>query len=140
MRFRIVLTILVVVFLGAGYLSLTGRPLPDLGLSKFSGWSSGSVDLDGKWVSDDANPRMTADIDAGKITVNLLTPDSHMVYWYGSFENPKNAGDTVVSNVVEIDILTLSTATSKEFTYKDDKLYFEISAMGVTKTVAMSRE
>lgn len=98
-------------------------------------------DLIGKWeTTDPDNPRMAADVLADSITIDLLGPDSSLVYWHGSFSDLRADSNTITSNAIEEGSLALSTASTKDFVYENGRLSFEITAMGVTKTVQMTRK
>lgn len=131
-------TVLVVVFCVFGFFALTGRPMPDLGLGKFVGNAEESTDLTGKWTTRDTNPRMTAEIVDDKITVNMISPEAHLIYWYGSYTEPTHG--SFVSNAIKLDILVLSTLSTKEFSYEDGKISFRMTISGVTKNVVMERQ
>jgi hypothetical protein len=96
------------------------------------------TNLSGEWISKE--PRMIAVIDDGTIRIDMVGDDFSMGYWYGSFKMPNGDGDTIVSNAIEGNGLVLSLSTKKEFVYKDGALSFELTAMGVTNTVELTRK
>lgn len=97
------------------------------------------VDLTGAWNTDaKSKVRMGAKIAAGTIQVDMVGDATIMSYWYGTFENVKDGG-TVTSKAIDNGRIFLSTAPTKDFTYKDGKLSFQISAMGITNVVELTR-
>lgn len=97
------------------------------------------IDLTGQWSTDTANPKMIAHVKDGTVLVNFVSDDATMIYWNGTLANPKQGESIITSQRIEIKKATLSGAPSKEFTYHDEKLSFEFSAMGKTKVVVMTR-
>lgn len=133
-----VATVLVAVFLFFGFFALTGKPMPDFGLGKFFASADESTDLSGRWSTQGENPLLTATVEDGTITVNMVDSGAHLIYWYGSYTEPTHG--SFVSEAIKIDILVLSTLSTKEFSYQDGKLSFRMTISGVTKNVVMERQ
>lgn len=142
LRLSVAATLLVVFIFAAMRLAETWEPTK----LEYSSTETQAVkivsppDMTGRWVTHGDDPTaMFAVIEEKTITVTLVSEGSHLVYWHGSFENPGSNGGTTVSNAIVADILVLSTASSKEFVCEEDALSFEITVMGMTKTMEMVR-
>lgn len=93
---------------------------------------------DGTWKAEG----FVAKVQDKTIEISLVTPSSESVYWVGTFEP---ASDTVkngeVVSVADQEVLQKSLLGSqdseKSFTAKDGKLVFNISMMGVKRTVEL---
>lgn len=107
------------------------------------------LDLTGTWeatnsASEDSG--MEAIIEGGTITVNWVNEadSTKALYWAGSYVAPTEATDTY-SWDSENDTEQTSTALlaasgdTKTFSYQDGVLSFDVTAMGVTKTITMER-
>lgn len=105
------------------------------------------ADLTGTWKStnsDSEDSWMEATITADTIQIDWVTADTHSLYWVGTFEAPSESGDwswTSQANREKMDTaLMASQDDTKDFTYTEaDGLSFDASAMGVTKTVKMTK-
>lgn len=100
--------------------------------------TSPSEPWDGEWKADG----FSAVVKDKTIAINIVMPDSESVYWVGTFEP---ASDTVKDGNVEsiADRVVLdksllgSQDASKAFVSKHGKLVFNISMMGVKRTVEL---
>ncbi|MCI6991173.1 MAG: DUF5067 domain-containing protein [Clostridiales bacterium] len=103
-------------------------------------------DLTGVWTEIDASEEsyQQAIISGDTITVNWVTPDSSSLYWAGTFAAPTSA-DEPYTWTSENDVdqtafaLLASTDETKDFTYEDGKISYEVSAFGTTTTVRLER-
>ena len=94
--------------------------------------------LTGTWKqtnseSDDSYQEAT--ITDSAIEVYWVADDTKALYWAGSFTAPTTADDTEKTSSA----LLASGDATKTFTYKDGTLSYEVTAMGVTKTVTMKK-
>lgn len=97
------------------------------------------IDLTGEWKStDEAKPKIVARITANTIEMDFVDDSVLVSYWRGSFEVPKSGQSGITSKATNAEF-SLSTAPTKDFVIQDDKLIFQLSAMGVTKIVEMKR-
>lgn len=119
------------------------------GGSKPAGEKPEPLNLTGTWraegeTEDSWQEAVIAD---GTITVDWVSDggDTRSVYWVGTYEAPtedvesykwESAGDTEAMATA----LLASTAESKEFSYEDGKLVWEVSMLGTTKTVRGERQ
>lgn len=107
-------------------------------------------DLTGTWKQTNSNDDaswMEATIEGDVISVDWVinNGDSRSIYWVGTYDAP---GEEVSKhswtsdNDVEATEFALlaSTADTKEYTYEDGKLIFEVEMMGSTATIRMNRE
>lgn len=97
------------------------------------------LDLTGTWkTAEGKKPQMTAEITSGYISIQIINDNDRVSYWQGSFANPKvnGAGITSVGDKTK---LYWSTADEKGFVYRDDEITFDLSFMGVTSFVILSR-
>lgn len=96
-------------------------------------------DLNGTWTGDIGNgSTMVGTVNGDSIQILLKKEDVSMIYWNGTFQPSGAIGDVVLSTKVEIPKAVLSTADSKRFVVGNETMSFEITAMGVTKTVELS--
>jgi hypothetical protein len=108
------------------------------------------LDLAGDWKqtnSNSADSYQAATIAGDLITVNWVneTDSTTALYWVGTYEAPTDAVETFTwisaGDVAQMETgLLASGDDSKEFTYEDGKLKYELTAMGVTMTVEMERQ
>lgn len=96
-------------------------------------------DLNGTWTGDIENgTTMVGTVNGDSIQIVMKKADVSMIYWNGTFKPAAAIGDVVLSTKVEIPKAVLSTADSKRFVVGNETMMFEITAMGVTKTVELS--
>ena len=103
--------------------------------------------LTGTWKqtnseSDDSYQEAT--ITDSTIEVYWVADDTKALYWAGSFTAPTTADepytwDSANDTEKTSSALLASGDATKTFTYKDGTLSYEVTAMGVTKTVTMSK-
>ena len=103
-------------------------------------------DLTGTWVQADADNDswQEAVIEGDTITVYWVSDggDTKSLYWAGTYEAPTEATDTYTwtsENDTEQTSVALlaSTADTKDFTYSDGELSYEVTALGTTTTVRL---
>ena len=108
------------------------------------------LDLTGDWKqtnSNSADSYQAATIAGDIITVNWVNEadSTTALYWIGTYVAPTEAADTFTwtstGDVAQMETALLASGDdSKEFTYEDGKLKYELTAMGVTMTVEMERQ
>lgn len=100
------------------------------------------VVLDGIWAAED--DKFTATIKNNKITILWkLDETSKGLYWAGDFPSTVDEGAAIISIADRTKLdksIVASQDDTKEFTHEDDHLSFEFGAMGVTKTVVLSKK
>lgn len=80
----------------------------------------------------------------GYIEINWMSKDSKSLYWAGTYIAPESAV-TEYSWTSENDkdktssALLASGDDTKDFTYKDGVISYEVSAMGTTKTMKLTK-
>lgn len=94
-----------------------------------------TVDLTGKWVATLNGTTFTVIVANSNVDIMMTKNGSSLLYWHGTFSNSGTVGEPITSTKLDIDKPVLSGADSKVFSVKNDKLAFEVSAMGQTKTV-----
>lgn len=108
-----------------------------------------TVDLTGTWKQVNGNSEDTwqeATISDGIIEINWVSDggDTKSLYWKGTVEIPEKEKEfnwTSQGDVEEMaSALLASQDEAKEFTYKDDVISYEASAMGTTTTVKLERQ
>jgi hypothetical protein len=103
------------------------------------------ADLNGAWASADANgTTFEAAISDNLIEINLASSGTKALYWKGTLPlGSDSTADFTVTSAADTDALSGSILGSqdptKTFTYSAGKLKFDFSAMGVTKTVELSK-
>ncbi len=97
--------------------------------------------------SNSADSYQAASISGDVITVNWVNKadSTTALYWVGTYEAPTEAVETFTwmsaGDVAQMETgLLASGDDSKEFTYEDGKLKYELTAMGVTMTVEMEKQ
>jgi hypothetical protein len=107
------------------------------------------ADLVGEWVqsnSASADSYQSATIAADTIEINWIseTDDTRALYWAGTYEAPTTAGpfDWASQNdTSKTDSAMLASSDpTKNFSYNDGVISYEVTAMGVTKTVKLERK
>lgn len=106
--------------------------------------SSKTTSLTGSWTTDsDPDFEMHATVGANDIVIMWVSPsdESKSLYWKGTFN--ADGGSHILSkadtDALESSLLG-SQDKSKQFTYDDDELSFEMSVMGTTKTIHLHRK
>ncbi|WRH26358.1 hypothetical protein GC088_03335 [Arthrobacter sp. JZ12] len=107
-------------------------------------------DLTGEWKQSNSNSEdsyQQATITADTITVEWVTDggDTRSLYWVGSFEAPLEADKPHIwTSEGDIEAmqsaLLASSEESKEFTYENGEISYEVSALGTTTTVRLEQE
>lgn len=105
------------------------------------------TDLTGTWKSEDNEGSwMEASITADTIEINWISDDgkTKSIYWIGTYQAPDEAVDeyswTSERDKEKTDTALLaSTDDTKEFTYKDNIISYEVSAMGTTTTIELTK-
>lgn len=94
--------------------------------------------LVGNWKTD----KMDAIVTETTIWISWNADGTTGLYWKGSFVAAAKSGDVIMSagdvEAMEESFLS-SRDTEKEFTYKDGKLSFKRTVMGVTSVIYLSR-
>lgn len=103
------------------------------------------LNLEGTWISDDEGMVHQAEIKNGVIEIYWVSEDTKALYWAGTYEAPTDdkepyswtsANDTEKTSTA----MLASSDAEKTFTYEDGVLSYSASAMGVTKTVKLTRQ
>lgn len=108
------------------------------------------LDLTGDWVQTNSNSESSyqaATISDGEIVINWVNDaeSTRALYWAGTYVAPTedvesytwdSANDTTQTESA----LMASGDATKVFTFEGDVLTYELTAMGVTMTVEMSRQ
>lgn len=108
------------------------------------------LNLTGDWKqtnSNSADSYQAATIAGDIITINWVNEaeSTTALYWVGTYEAPTEATDTFTwtsaGDVAQMETALLASGDdSKEFTYEDGKLTYELTAMDVTMTVEMEKQ
>ena len=105
-------------------------------------------DLTGTWKSENNNGSyQEAVITEDSIEINWVMDDgkTKSIYWAGTFTAPTEATDThewtSKRDKEKTDTALLaSTDDSKDFSYSNGKISYEVSAMGTTTTLELTKE
>lgn len=103
--------------------------------------------LDGEWrqINIPANSTyQIAYIQNNTIKIYWVTDDgTEMLYWAGSCETPKDSKNFTWTSKNDTsktsEAILASDASSKEFEYKNGKISYNVSAMGVTRTITLEK-
>jgi len=104
------------------------------------------LDLAGTWTEIDAgSSTQTAVIGYSTITINWVNDDTKALYWEGSYVAPTSAlttytWDSAADASKMQGALLASRDSSKTFSYDNGILSYDVTAMGVTKTVKLERK
>ncbi len=104
-----------------------------------------TVDLSGDWTEVDGDPEnyQEATISGDTIEIYWVSPDTKALYWAGDVVVPEGeqsfAWESKNDTSKTDSAILASTAESKEFSFADDQITYEVTAMGVTKTVTLGR-
>ena len=153
--------------IAAALILLTGcgssTPSSDTGASSDTGSSSGSqkteetqappaepLNLTGEWKQTNSNSPTSyqaATITTDQITINWVNEEdsSTALYWAGTYVAPTEDVDVYTwesaNDTTQTDSAMLASSDpTKTFTYEDGALEYELTAMGVTMTVEMSKQ
>ena len=121
---------LILLFIGATL--LTGCSTP----------SNEPVDLNGDWSYSSDSINFEATVKGEEITIDLIMDNSEGLYWSGSFSTDALNGDTIVSyaDIEALDASMLGSGDEKKnFVFKDGKLTFSFTIVGVTQDIELSR-
>ncbi|MGI9823927.1 hypothetical protein [Agromyces sp. Marseille-Q5079] len=107
------------------------------------------ADLIGEWVQTDSGAEDTyqsATITADTIEVYWVNEaeSTTALYWAGTFEAPTEAGAYSWDSLNDVEKTGTSILASgdptKTFSYDDDAISYDVTALGVTKTVQLERK
>lgn len=106
------------------------------------------TDLTGTWKSEENEGSwMEATIADDTIEINWVSDDGNTrsIYWVGTYEAPTEAVKeynwTSERDKEKTDTALLASADdTKDFTYKDDVISYEVSAMGTTTTMELTKD
>lgn len=109
--------------------------------------SAEPLDLTGLWVQEDAenDSYMAAEIrEDGKIGIFFVLKenDTPQTYWVGTYDAPADSVDEyswISENTFGGISLLASSADTKEFTYKDGKITYEVTVKGNSRDVNLIR-
>jgi hypothetical protein len=96
------------------------------------------VQLDGTWTAERNGSKFVATVKDDTIDIQFGDNLSSMTYWYGTFKMAEEQGASIDSKLID-DRVVMSRAKSKSFQLKDDALWFEFKAMGMTTKVGLIR-
>lgn len=93
--------------------------------------------LNGDWSETTNGIVLIATVKNNTIIVQLKSDDTMVTYWKGTFISDAKSGQQVAS-VKDTTTAIFNASDSKIFTIGDGTISFEMSAMGVTKTMVLS--
>lgn len=106
-------------------------------------------DLTGEWTqvnSESEDSWQSATISDDSITVYWVSDngDTKSLYWAGTYTAPENADEpytweSINDTTQTSSALLASSAESKEFTYQDGQISYEVTALGTTTTVKLEK-
>lgn len=110
--------------------------------------SKGTTDLTGTWTSENNDGSyQEAVITENSIEINWVTDDgaTKSVYWVGTYTAPTDpiteyAWTSERDKEKTDNALLASTDDTKDFSYKDGVLSYQVSAMGTTATTELKRD
>lgn len=110
--------------------------------------SKGTTDLTGTWTSENNDGSyQEAVITENSIEINWVTDDgaTKSVYWVGTYTAPTDpiteyAWTSERDKEKTDNALLASTDDTKDFSYKDGVLSYQVSAMGTTTTTELKKD
>lgn len=98
------------------------------------------VPLEGTWKFKENGTAFVANVSGKNIKIIMSSGDdgSGMTYWKGSFETMESPGHKIISNASD-DEIALSLDKTKVFTVDASSLSFQFTALGLTRTIVMTR-
>lgn len=123
---KLIAAAIAVVLFGCALTACTARPAPD---------------LTGSWIatSGGSGNKMSAEISATTIDVYWSAEETRALYWSGTYDAPTKAGAYTWTSINDHDktrmALLASNDDTKDFTYDDGEITFDVTALGITKTV-----
>lgn len=99
-------------------------------------------ELNGTWESAYADTTIVALVKDGRIEIDFSAPGTSggaPLYWLGSFTEENRNGNTFVS-VKDDSKAVMSRADTKDFTYHNGELSFELRILGRTSMVDLVRK
>ena len=105
------------------------------------------LDLTGTWTSEDNDGSwMEAVVSDGVITINWVSDngDTKSIYWVGTYDAPTEYVEeyswTSERDKEKTDsALMASTDDTKDFSYTNDEITYEASALGTTTTIHLAK-
>lgn len=103
-------------------------------------------DLTGAWKQENATDTssMEATVTGDAITVNWHMGDTTAIYWQGTFTPPTAGGDYTWTSTADSAALSQSLLGSQDptkvFAYENGQITFDVTSMGVTTHVRMSKQ
>lgn len=104
------------------------------------------TDLTGTWASENQEGSyQEAIITNDKIEINWISPDSKALYWVGTYQAPnENVNEYSWTSTGDLETmqsaLMASQDETKDFIYKNGVISYEVSALGVTKTIELKKQ
>jgi hypothetical protein len=102
--------------------------------------SSKSLSVNGTWSSSD--PAMVATVSDNQIVIDFVMQNRRSLYWKGTLPSAIRRGVSVISVADKqalAEALLGSEHATKTFKLVDNKLQFDLSIMGTTTTVKLSK-
>ena len=98
--------------------------------------------LDGTWTNSDPDLHVSAIIADGHIQMSFVDGNESSLYWKGTFPSQAKDGDTITSQG-DVEAMQASLMGSqddtKQFDYNNGQLSYKLTAMGVTKTMTLTK-
>lgn len=126
------------VFLALFFLASTSGSVARIesGPSPTASASPAVQNLAGDWVADNNGIRMVATVKANTIKIVLKSNDTSVDFWDGTFESQASSGATITSvKQVKDEEIVISSGNTKTFEIGDGTMVFDMSFLGVTKTI-----
>lgn len=106
-------------------------------------------DLSGEWQQSNSESKdsyQSATISGTTIEVNWVSDggDTRALYWAGTFTAPTAAGGYSWTSINDVEktenALLASGSDTKEFTFSDGVISYEVTALGMTTTVRLAQK
>jgi hypothetical protein len=92
--------------------------------------------LTGDWTADSNGVKLVATVANNTIKIVLKSDaDTSINFWDGTFESQAATGDVIASLKTHTDEIVVSSDQSKTFTIGDGVMTFDMTFMGITKTI-----
>lgn len=105
------------------------------------------VDLNGEWEQSNKNSEdnyQAATIADGVITVNWVAPDAKSIYWIGTLPTEATGEAFTWTSTGDVEAMSsallASQSETKDFSYDNGVISYEVTALGTTTTVKLERK
>ena len=132
----LILPLLIVFTVGGGLFLFSASTTSPAVTSHAAVEAPATQNLTGDWTADSNGVKLIATVANNTIKIVLKSDaDTSINFWDGTFESQAAAGTVIASVKTHTDEIVVSSDQSKTFTIGDGVMTFDMTFMGVTKTI-----